>query len=249
VAANTVAGVEAARLAASGIVGAASALSGSSGFVAVYGGVGAHADALVEGLGEEWRSGEFVAKPYPTAGWNVGPIYAISQLLAEEPVRPEAVESVHVLHTWWRRNTAYVYPGPFTTVEQALVSCNFAVACTIRFGGYDWDAVKAGLADPQVADLASRVDVEGVATWGFTDGAVTLKLTDGSTQSATAERIPEHLVRPTWADVVRKFDALVPFEDDRVRRELFDAIASLEVDAGLARFTAALQRAGAAVRR
>lgn len=207
---NTLSGVLAAELARAGYRGAPTALEGECGFYRGYGFADGMPAAVVERLGEHWVSAgdALVFKPYPTAGWNVGPIWAAEQLVAGERVDPADVAAVRVLHTWWHRNTGYVHPGPFTTVEQALVSCPFAVAAVLLYGRYDRQSVTRGLGDPALDALAARIHVDGVATWGLTDGSVTIVLRDGRALSATADDLPRHLVHPDWSAATDKFRRL-----------------------------------------
>jgi len=228
-AANTANGVAAALLAQAEFAGASSALLGEAGFYSAYTGRTPREDAVTSDLGVHWASESVVAKPYPTAGWNVGPIYATLTILEQEGIAVDTIDNVHVLHTWWHRNSAYVFPGPFETLEQALISCNFAVACALVYARYDWPTVTEAFNDPRVAALARRVKVDGVATWGLTDGAVTVITNDGRQRSASASDIPESLVRPRWDEAVAKFTELVtPLFSPGHASAIVGAVAELE---------------------
>lgn len=229
VGANTANGVAAAFLAQAEFAGASSALAGEAGFYAAYTGRTPQDDAVTSGLGTHWASDSLVAKPYPTAGWNVGPVYATLKILEDARITADTIDNVHVLHTWWHRNTAYVFPGPFEALEQALISCNFAVACTVVYGRYDWPTVQKGFHDERVGALARRIKVDGVATWGFTDGAVTIFTNDGRQHDASASDIPEALIRPRWHDMVTKLNELAnPFFPPERVEAIVEAVAALE---------------------
>ncbi len=214
-AANTASGVRCAELARAGFHGAESALGGSSGFFVVYGRASGDVEEVAEGIGEEWISPTLRLKPYPTAGWNTGPIYSALQIVARDRVAWSDIEDIHVMHTWWHRNTAYIYPGPFETTEQALISCQFAIAVCFLYGRFDWEAIQRGLQDPRVDELARLIRVDGVATWGFTDGAVTVTTRVGERFSADAFEIEHSIILPTWDEALRKYSsqtASIPLE-------------------------------------
>lgn len=227
---NTKSGILAAELARAGFPGAPTALEGECGFYRAYGYPDGMPAEVVSGLGQRWASSgdALVFKPYPTAGWNVGPIWATEQIVARETIDPADIAEVRVLHTWWHRNTGYVYPGPFETVEQALVSCHFALATTLVHGRYDRATVERGLGDPRVDALAAKITVDGVATWGLTDGAVTVVLADGRTFEASARDMPRERTQPDWQEAAAKAEAMTAdvLDADR-RRGLVEAVAGL----------------------
>jgi 2-methylcitrate dehydratase PrpD len=248
VGANARSGVLCAELAAAGFRGAASALSGEAGFFAVYAGLATEPSDCARDLGAVWLSDGVVSKPYPTAGWNVGPVYATLELIGAHGLRAEEVAAVHVMHTWWHRNTGYLRQGPFETMEQALVSCPFAVACALVHGRMDWQTVQQALGDPRVTELAQRITIDGVATWGFTDGEVTVVTTDGRRLHATAAEIPDRLVRPTWPDAVAKLHAMMePLGLSERAADLVTAIEPIDEADGIGALTALLGAGPAAV--
>ncbi len=234
-AANARAGLGAALLAREGFHGSPQALAGESGFFETYLGRAGDEPAVTEGLGSLWRSDANTTRPYPTGGWNIGPIYATLKLIEAHGLEAAAVERVEVLHTWWGRNTAYVHPGPFETIEQALLSCPFAVACCLVHGGADWSRVQAAFADPEVAELARRVRVDGVANWGLHDGAVAIVRRTGRRFEADAADIPDALLRPSWAEAVGKLHLLAcPVPRER-REALVAAVDEVEEPGGVER--------------
>ncbi|HEX4305147.1 MAG TPA: MmgE/PrpD family protein, partial [Solirubrobacterales bacterium] len=178
-AADTRAGASAAILAAAGFEGSKTALEGECGFYEVYLGRPGRVEEVTDGLGERWCSAANTTRPYPTGGANIGTVYATEKLVQGNAIDAAEIERVDVLHPWWRRNTAYAYPGPFTSFEQALLSAGFAVACVVLEGKMDWPTVQKLIDDPRALELSRKVRVEGVATWGLHDGDVAITLTDG----------------------------------------------------------------------
>ena len=153
----------------------------------------------------------------------------------------KTVERVDVLHAWCHRSHAYIFAGPFTTIEQALVSCNFAFACALVYGRHDWEAVKAGFTDRRVAELAQRVHVDSVSRWGFTDGAVTVATRDGRRLSASAAEIPDELIRPNWEQMVAKFHTLSGFVPAVRRRAIVEAVEFADTRPDLEALSGALR--------
>ncbi len=231
-------GMLAAELARAGMRAAPSALDGVSGFYSAYTGQASVPPGLLAGIGESWQAPEKVySRPYPTAGWNTGPVFALTTLLAEHRVDPEDVERVDVYHTWWRRNIGYIDPGPFPRLDQALISCPFALAATLVHGRYDWAVVNRALGDPRVDALAKRVWIDGIPTWGYAAGEVTLVMRDGTRHTLSTEEMPPALVRPRWDDLVRKLEMSCPAISVERRSAIVDEIAQLGERPGVSGLT------------
>ncbi len=205
VAANTRNGVHAARLAAAGFSAAPTALDGDSGFYAVFTGAPGVPARALEGLAENWHAPRLInSRPYPTGGWNTGPLYCAAELV-RMGITADQIDRVQIKHNWWRRVTGYIDPGPFKTVEQALLSVVFGVAVTFVIGGYDWPTALSAVGDERVDELASRMSVDGVATWPYTGGEVIVRLKSGQTRRVNAADMPEAIVRPDWEQQVVRF--------------------------------------------
>lgn len=206
---NTRAGVVSARLARDGFRGARYAMEGDCGFYSAYMAM-AEPPGLRAALGTRWVSTmqDLFFKAHPTAGMNVGPIYAVEMLLKEGSIVADdlsRIKSIAVLQKWWRVNTAYLHPGPFDTFEQAILSSPLAVATTLLFGAYTVETLTQAMSDPRALDLARKVTVDGVATWSIVQGVVTITLGDGRRVVRTAEDMPRAVYDPTWDEGVEKF--------------------------------------------
>lgn len=89
-------GVRAAQLAAAGFSGPPQALESRFGFLHVYGGDGADAQLLVEGLGSAWAVDNVWFKVYPICGWIQAAVQLVTQLRGPTPINPENVERARV---------------------------------------------------------------------------------------------------------------------------------------------------------
>jgi 2-methylcitrate dehydratase PrpD len=238
---NTLNGVLAAHLAEAGFLGSPTALEGEGGLYAAWlDGDEEHPD-LLTGLGDAWVSEDTFIHAYPTGGGSLGPIYCAVEIAKRYAPRVADIEAVEVKRFNWRKNSAYVDRGPFTTVESAIVSTYFGVACGLVHGG-DWPAMRRGLGDPVVDALAQKIDVTADPTLShFMESSVAVTLTDGTSVSVDSRDMPEVLLKPTWAQMVQRLAAVVPVLSDPVRAELVAAVEALPEAADLARLRRAMQ--------
>ena len=89
------AGLAAARLAAHGATGPATALEGRRGFFGAYlHGEAVDAAAFVEDLGTRWRTPEIAFKPYPACHYTHAPLDALAALVLQEGITADDVESL-----------------------------------------------------------------------------------------------------------------------------------------------------------
>jgi 2-methylcitrate dehydratase PrpD len=89
-------GIVSAELAIRGLTGPTTVLEGPSGYFRAFADDDYDADHLVGDLGGTWRMLGMYVKPYPCCRHLHGPIDAILALDREEPIDPDAVESVRV---------------------------------------------------------------------------------------------------------------------------------------------------------
>jgi 2-methylcitrate dehydratase PrpD len=226
-------GVTAAQLASTGFAGAVRALEGERGFYASFCEQPTPAAAITDQLGSRWLSLEqFIYKPYPTAALNTGSTYCMEQVVKDPGFRLDDIARVRVRQAWWNRNTYYLYGGPFETIEQALLSCPFAIATVAVYGEHNWPNVLRALDDPLVGELAAKVAVEGAvsSTWNRYESAeVEVELTDGTTVSYATDRLPAERVALDWPGAVAKFETLTaPELGPAEQRALIDFIQGIE---------------------
>jgi 2-methylcitrate dehydratase PrpD len=153
-------GVTSALLAAEGIEGTDSALTGRAGLFRAYGRAEPdYAGRLVEGLGEQYEIERVTYKPYPGGQFHRGVIRGFAELRKQEPQgRVEAAE-VH-MHPFEAHYLGLAYKGPFSTYSQAFFSVPFCAALawlhgTVTFAGlHRFD-------DPAILDFVARTRVVG----------------------------------------------------------------------------------------
>lgn len=89
--------VAAVLLAEAGYVGDTTVLDGDYGFWRFFGGARWDRDVLFSGLGEKWQCTEISYKPYPCCRMVHGAMDGFIEILEEQQLRPEEIESVRVL--------------------------------------------------------------------------------------------------------------------------------------------------------
>jgi 2-methylcitrate dehydratase PrpD len=90
-------GLLCARLASKGITGPKNFLEGVYGYLHLYGKDLFTAEAVLAGLGEDYRQERMVYKKYPSCALTQGPTDTILRLVTEEGLKPEAVEEIVVV--------------------------------------------------------------------------------------------------------------------------------------------------------
>jgi 2-methylcitrate dehydratase PrpD len=151
-------GIVSAELAMRGLTGPATVLEGPGGYLHAFADDDYDVDHLVGGLGEQWRMLGMYVKPYPCCRHLHGPIDAILQLAAEEPIDLDAVESVRV----------ETFPAAARHGGKAIddfiaaqMSIPYAVAVTMLHGAPSMEHFGAEVRrDPRIARIVDVVEVE-----------------------------------------------------------------------------------------
>ncbi|MBF4769776.1 MmgE/PrpD family protein [Nocardioides agariphilus] len=196
------AGLVSALLAASGVDAAPTAFEGDLGFLRAVADVTGEVP-LTRPTG--WLVLGVAAKPYPISG---GKITAVDSALAlvEQGVRVEDVVRVRVVVPDWVKN----FPpadkaGPYASMYQAQESIQFCVAAALA--GLPMDALSTVVdryADPVVAELSGRVEVQGES--GRVLSLIEVTSRDGSTRAAEVDWSGRH--RATVEAMLAKLEAL-----------------------------------------
>jgi 2-methylcitrate dehydratase PrpD len=218
-------GVFSASLARDGFTGTASALDGPAGLFFAYTGEAGAPAGLADGLGEEWHLDRMRVKPYPCSGLGTLTAYCAEQLVREHGLEHGEVAAAHMRMRHWGQMDAVADRGPFTSLEQALISSPFVVATTLAHGRYDLDTVLRAIGDELVDDVARRVELTGVPGLPDEDHELTVTTTDGRTLVAGAAHMPRELIYPPdWSAMAARFHALargLPLEwRERALREV-----------------------------
>lgn len=173
-------GVTSALLAAEGIEGTDSALTGRAGLFRTYGRADKdYASRLIDQLGTYYEIESVTYKPYPGGQFHRGVIRGFAEL--RERLPRDSVEAAYVhMHPFEANYLGLAYKGPFSTYSQAFFSVPFCAALawlhgTVTFTGlhrFDDPAILRFVAHTEVVSDEVR---ERYKPW------IRLRLKDGST--------------------------------------------------------------------
>jgi 2-methylcitrate dehydratase PrpD len=162
---NTQHGMIAAFLAADGLDGCASVLEGEGGLYRAFMGSDAFPHDAFDSLGSEFHITETFCKPYPSAGSNTVGLAVLEHLLLTHGLRGDDVVEMKVevvpRFTGKPGYPAIANPGPFASIEHALISFPFELATLARCGHVDLATLTRGLGDGSVLALAAKIDLVG----------------------------------------------------------------------------------------
>ena len=133
-------------------------------------------------LGQFWQVEHQYVKPYPICRWAHAAIDGVRTVMMENDLAHDQIRSIHINSF---QEAACLYAGMPDTTSQAQYSLPFAVAVQAIHGRIGVEHISgAGLSDPAVAKLVSRIHVLEDARHSarFPQGRwadVTLKSTDG----------------------------------------------------------------------
>jgi 2-methylcitrate dehydratase PrpD len=173
-------GMTSALLAAEGIEGTDSALTGRAGLFRAYGRADKdYASRLIEALGTHYEIESVTYKPYPGGQFHRGVIRGFAEL--RERVPRDSVEAAHVhLHPFEANYLGLAYKGPFSAYCQAFFSVPFCAALawlhgTVTFAGlHRFD-------DPEILSFVARTQVVSDESRERYKPLIRLTLKDGST--------------------------------------------------------------------
>ena len=190
-------------------------------------------------LESKWHSRDVAFKPYPLGHLIVGPVEAVLDLMAEQPIDAEAVERVDVA-TY--RAAVHGCGKKYSTPESNYVDCHFSipfcVAATLIEKEMTPRQLRNGfITDARVHELAARVVVEEdtemtarfPAEWPL---ALSIRMRDGTVRERRIDRVKWSDSRPpSWQELVEKFESQVePVLGSNGTRQVVDIIANIERD-------------------
>lgn len=232
-AANTRQGMMAAFLAADGIDACRSCLEGPTGVYRAFADLDRFPAGALDTLGREYRLPAAFAKPYPSAGSNTVGIAVAELVCRRHAVSVDEISDVDVKvlprFTGVPGYPSIAYQGPFTTIEQALISFPFEVACMLKCREVTLAVIQRELGDPVLHRLAQRVHLIGVDVPHPLWCAVEVKTRSGRTYGATSDEIDwgqfYHTREAAWAKFLRETSGHVSAER---ARQVFDCACSLD---------------------
>ena len=199
-------GMLAARLAAVGAKGSASALTGGAGFFAAFGGPGgAYAERLADELGSLFEMQAVAFKPWPVCQFHRAVIAGLLELRARSDSAAVAQISIR-MHPAEADFWGVRFAGPFQRFPQAFMSAPFCAALAWTKGAVTF----AGLhefADPAVLDLVPRVQVTADVSCPRYAPRLRVMLADGAVAEWDAAAADADF-RLDWAAALRLAAAL-----------------------------------------
>lgn len=155
------AGVSCAQMARRGITGPTNFLGGVYGYAKLYGRGTLDVNALVEGLGEEWRLRNVVFKKYPSCGVTQGATELALAIVAESGVDASTLRRAEVrLPPYAFRLVGHPFRLGDNPRVDAQFSARYCVANAIARGASRLQHFDpAAVADPALGELVGRVDV------------------------------------------------------------------------------------------
>ncbi|WP_254538524.1 MmgE/PrpD family protein [Halomarina litorea] len=203
-------GLTAALLAERGHTATPGAMGLDRGFIDLYSGNSDPAVGEMASLGEEWalRTDGIQVKKYPCCYFTHPAIYATEELVAENGVAPEDVESITVSASQGAADALH-YPDPSTGLEGKF-SMEYTVACAAardRVGLAAFD--DENVSDPEVQAVRERVTFEVDPDLGYNPyfTSVTLETRDGERYERTQEVPPGTPADPlSDAELREKFE-------------------------------------------
>lgn len=151
-------GVTAAYLAAEGLTGTDTALTGRAGLLRAYGDPQKdYAQRLAEGLGTSHEIETVTYKPYPGGQFHRGVIRGFSELSAK--VNSADIESARIhMHPFEANYLGVAYNGPFHTYTQAFFSMAFCAALAWLHHTVTFAALNR-FDDPRVLGIVAKTRV------------------------------------------------------------------------------------------
>jgi 2-methylcitrate dehydratase PrpD len=118
------AGVRMAQLAARGYTGPRAALDGRFGLLEVFGGQGADASRLTQGLGERWTTDDIWVKVYPMCGGIHSAAQALRRLRGDRALAPDDIQTVRVgVSAFAARNNGERDPSDTMGAQYSIPYC------------------------------------------------------------------------------------------------------------------------------
>ncbi|MFJ5698656.1 MmgE/PrpD family protein [Arthrobacter sp. NPDC093139] len=232
--------VNAVLLAQKGMLGMGNLFEGEAGVFKVYFNGEYNREKMLENLGSEYLSAGMTYKYWPAVGNAHTYIHAAIEMLRENPIKVEDIESVRV----YVGNFAQRMTQPLKerkapdTMMDAKFSLPFTVALALVKGRMNIsDFSTDTLKDQQILALADKVEpvFDSAFNWDLKlpDGKVEVVMRDGRRIERLGSEVPGTPERPmTWEELLQKFSDCAqssnnPIPLENIKRAK-DLIKSLE---------------------
>ena len=219
-------GALAALLAEHGTEVAPTTMDGEYGFFKVFADVDEVPEYVTSELGERYEILRVLHKPYPTCGNNIRAVRTFERAVARFNIDPSHIEHVRLrVNPHSKDYPGCDFQGPFESVDQALLSTQFAVSAVLQHGRLT-RSVYEKLDDPEIADLARKVELlsDPSVDVGLLDCRAQVTLRDGTTLEANATGQDDNMFQLSREAAVASFHELT---EDVLTEEHRDRIIDL----------------------
>jgi len=225
------AGVFAARLARAGLTAATRPLEGEAGYYNLYWGGRCDRNHILDDLGSRFHIAGISIKPYPCCKCIHNSMTAADLIRQEAPFLANEIARVEVVVPSREYYYTVSHPQdrkqrPVNLVESQF-SLPYAVALTLARGLPSLPTYHAGLSDPDVMGLATRV--ESVLREGETIPAPATVTVEFHDRPAITKQVSLSLGHPdlpmSWSQVEEKFSQVVAFGERPLSASMRDQIA------------------------
>ena len=151
-------GLQSALLARRGLRASCNAFSGRAGLFPLFYGAQAADEALLSGLGEDYRMRRVRFKRWPTSAAFVEFMSAVLDIRTTEPFHPDQIDNIHVvtnptMRVWFEPHEARRAPANAATAGN---SAPFAIAVVLANGNFSLtDLTASGLQQMSVCRIAN----------------------------------------------------------------------------------------------
>ncbi|HEX2829867.1 MAG TPA: MmgE/PrpD family protein [Burkholderiales bacterium] len=240
------AGITAAHLARNGLAGSRTVIEGNSGLNKSFGGTNEGERGAVDKLGEHFRIVDTCFKRFPTGGANQGSA-SVSHALANRhriDWRRIVKVDVEIPHagTHERMNYAGIdYAGPYASIDQCLISKQFAIAMNLKTGDVRYADMERERADPDFLALTHKIRLSETAARRGWDLAMRIHLDDGTVIAGSGADIDQGQLYLDWPCAVGKLNAVTRgLRSEETAAAIVEAVKTLDTLPSVAPLTALL---------
>lgn len=203
-------GATAAMLAGQGAEVAPTTLDGNHGFLKVFAGLDEAPEYVCSEFGERFEIMRVLHKPYPTCGNNIRAVRTFERAFQQRGIKAGDVAEIRLRVNPHSKNyPGCDYQGPFRTLDQALLSTQFAIAA-VHLHGRLTTNVYDDVADPRLAEIARRIHLaaDPKVNVGLLDCCGEVTLTGGERFTVNASPEDDGMFNLDRRDAVIEFHEL-----------------------------------------
>ncbi len=228
------AGITACFLARDGLVGSRHVFEGSHGVNKSFSGTNADEHGALNDLGTHFHIVDTCFKRFPTGGANQGSASVAHHLRRRHDFDYRRISRVEVdipqAGSHERMNYAGIdYSGPYHTIDQCLISKQFAIAMNLKTGDMSMAGVAKERTNEAFLALARKIalrEVEGMNGW---DLRMRIHFDDGGTIEGNGTDIDKSQLYLSWPDAVEKVARMTHgIKDQSAVKAMVDTVNRLD---------------------